>query len=177
MLRLCLLVALCVAAPVALTAGEDQFNGAWIAWLCPAGVQNDPVKCSTLVLELHQKQDRICGAHVFATAGATQLDEGPAPSIAGSVFNGIAIVSVESGRVTPPLKVQVEVKAMRGGLQWRRLDNPEGDYLLPLSARLSKSRHGSLFHPVFGQKLGAGCAAILNMPTGSATSAAAPEPR
>ncbi len=161
-MRLTVLYALLMTSLSAMAADEGQFSGAWVAWICPAGTQYDPVKCANLVLELQQKHDRLCGAHVFATAGARQLDEGPSPSLTGIVSNGTAIVSVESGRASPPLKVKVEIKLARGGLQWRRLENPEGDYLLPLSAHLSKSKHGSLLHPVLGQRLEASCAAILN---------------
>jgi hypothetical protein len=148
-----------------------DFNGAWVAWICPAGVQYDPIKCANLVLQLHQKQDKVCGAHVFATAGARQIDEGGAPSLTGTVADGSAAVSVESGRAAQ-LKVQVELKMTRGGLQWRRVENPEGDYLLPLSAQLTKSKHGSLLHPVFAQKLEASCAAVLNQSSAPAPSAA-----
>jgi hypothetical protein len=175
-MRLSVFLALLIVGRIAMAAGDGQFSGVWIAWICPAGVQYDPVKCSNLVLELQQKQDKLCGAHVFATAGARQLDEGAAPSLTGSVSNGVAVVSVESGRASPPLKIQVEMKMVRGSLQWRRLENPEGDYLLPLSAQLSKSKYGSLFHPVFEQKLQASCVSILNMAADPAASAAARSP-
>jgi len=161
-MRLPILFALLVVLPCVAAPGDGRFSGAWVAWICPAGTQYDPLTCANLVLQLHQKQDRLCGAHVFATAGARQLDEGAAPSLIGNVAEGTAIVSVESGRAAPPVKVQVELKNARGGLQWRRLDNPDGDYLLPLTAQLTKSKHGSLLHPVFAQKLEASCAAILN---------------
>jgi hypothetical protein len=163
-----LLVVLALFCTPLLCAAAEPFSGAWIAWLCPAGTAYDPGRCSNLVIELYQKQDRVCGAHVFATAGAGQLDEGSAPSVSGSISNGIALVSVESGRV-PGLKVSVEIRPARNGMQWRRLDSPEGNHLLPPTAHLSKSRHGSLFNPVFAQKLEASCSQMLNVPAAPAS--------
>jgi hypothetical protein len=172
-MRLAVLVALLFAVFAAHGADENPFSGAWVGWICPAGAQADPMRCSNLVLQLQQKDGKVCGAHVFATAGAAQLDEGAAPSLTGSVANGVAAVTVESARTSPPVKIRVEMQMARGGLQWRRLDSPEGDYLLPLSARLSKSKYGSLLHPVFAQKLDASCAAIFSAPP---RQAAAPAP-
>jgi hypothetical protein len=175
-MRLPVLFALLILGPCAAVAADGSFSGAWVAWICPAGIQYDPIKCANLVLQLHQKQDKVCGAHVFATAGARQIDEGGAPSLTGTIADGTATVSVESGR-TAQLKVQVELRMARGGLQWRRVDNPEGDYLLPLSAQLTKSKHGSLLHPVFAQKLEASCAAILNQSSAPASApSTAPRP-
>jgi hypothetical protein len=143
---------------------DDDFSGAWLAWVCPAGVKNDPGQCSNFVLELFQKRDKLCGSHVFATAGAGRIDEGAAPSLTGTVSDGVANIVVESGRAGPPIRVRAELTMEKGRLQWRRLENPSGDYLLPLSIQLTKSRHGTLLTPVFQQKLKAACSTISNLP-------------
>ncbi len=145
-------------------AGTDtgDFTGAWTAWLCPSGTRNDPTKCSNFVLELFQKQDKLCGAHVFATAGAGQLDEGAAPSLAGTIADGTATVVVVSGRAVPTVRIPVTLKIAKGVLQWQRIESPDGDYLLPLSVQLTRSRHATLFSTVFEQKLKAACSAVTN---------------
>jgi hypothetical protein len=167
-MRLLMLLALLTLGPGAAAADQNrELGGAWIAWLCPPGIQNDPGKCSSFVLELFQKQDKLCGAHVFATAGAGQLDEGAAPSLTGTITDGIAVVVVQSSRATPPIQVRVELSRVEDRLQWRRLEEPAGDYLLPLSTQLKKSRHGTLFSPIFENNLRAACAAIFNVPDDS----------
>ena len=161
---LVLLIVLLVPCSQAGAGNADgDFNGAWTAWLCPSGSRYDPNKCSNFVLELFQKQDRLCGAHLFATAGARQLDEGTAPSLAGTIVDGIATVVVTSGRAAPSIQVQVTLKIVKGVLQWQRLDKPAGDYLLPLSVQLTRSRHATLFSTVFEQKLKAACSTVTNI--------------
>ncbi len=155
-------------------AGEADFSGAWVAWLCPAGVKRDSGKCSNFVLELHQKDDKLCGAHFFATAGAANIDEGAAPSLMGQIANGTASVTAISSRASPPVRLRAEIKRVDGGLQWRRLDEPPGDYLLPLHTRLTKSKSRTLFAPIFAQQLDAACASAFTMIDGRNAAAAAP---
>jgi hypothetical protein len=149
----------------ALAAAEADFNGAWVASLCPKDVPRESGQCSNFVLELHQKGDMLCGAHFFATAGAARVDEGAAPSLIGTVANGVASAEVVSGRASPPVRVQVEMKMANGVLQWQRLENPQGDFLMPLSARLSRSRSRTLFAPVFEQELRAACQSAFTVAT------------
>lgn len=166
------LVSCCsLAGPV---NGDGDFNGAWTAWLCPSGGRYDPNTCSNFVLELFQKQGRLCGAHLFATAGAGRLDEGAAPSVDGTIANGSATVVVVSGRGTSPVRVPVSLKIVNGVLQWRRLESPAGDYLLPLSTQLTRSRHATLFSAVFEQKLKAACSTVSSV---AAESETPPAPR
>lgn len=145
-----------LALPAPVLAADD-FSGAWIAWLCPSGVQRDSGKCANFVLELHQKDGRLCGAHFFSTAGAERVDEGTPPSVLGDIENDVARVIAVSTRATPPVTVRVEMKKSNGVLQWLRLDNPSGDYLLPQTTRLSRSKSRTLFAPVFEQELKAAC--------------------
>jgi hypothetical protein len=168
-MRLLTLLAFAACCPHTAAVGSDgNFSGAWVAWLCPAGVRYDPAICSNFVLELYQARDKLCGAHVFATAGAVQMDEGAAPSLLGTIAGSTATVVVESGRASPPIRVRSELTMVKDGLQWRRLESPDGDYLLPVSARLSRSRHETLLHPVFAQKLRAACAAANAAPEAGA---------
>lgn len=151
------LAALLLLIPFTQAHAADDFSGAWVAWLCPNGVQRDSGRCSNFVLELHQRDGRLCGAHFFATAGAERVDEGMAPSVMGEIANGTATVTTISTRANPPVRVRVEMKKANGALQWLRLDNPSGDYLLPQSTRLTRSRSKTLFAPLFEQELKAAC--------------------
>ncbi|HYD61487.1 MAG TPA: hypothetical protein VEC35_14065 [Noviherbaspirillum sp.] len=160
-MRLHTLIAIALFASVPPAFAIDDFSGAWIAWICPNGVQRESGKCSNFVLELHQKDDQLCGAHFFATAGAERVDEGMAPSVVGEIVNDTAMVVATSTRAMPPVKVRVEMKKENGGLQWLRLQNPSGDYLLPQVTRLSKSRSKTLFAPVFEQELRAACSSAF----------------
>jgi hypothetical protein len=144
-------------------AQSDDFSGAWIASICPAGLQRDSGKCSSFVLELHQKDGKLCGAHSFATAGAERIDEGAAPSITGDIANGVAHATVVSTRAGRQTRVPVEMKKINGALQWQRLQTPPGDYLLPASSRLSKAKSKTLFAPVFEQELKAACSSAFAM--------------
>lgn len=160
-MRLHTLIAMSLSVPFAPALAVDDFSGAWVAWICPSGVQRESGKCSNFVLELHQKDDQLCGAHFFATAGAERVDEGMAPSVIGEIVDGTAMVVATSTRVMPPVKVRVEMKKDNGGLQWLRVQNPSGDYLLPQATRLSKSKSKTLFAPVFEQELTAACSSAF----------------
>ena len=157
------LFALFLLAPLSPASAVDDFSGAWVAWICPNGVQRDSGMCSNFVLELHQNGDRLCGAHFFSTAGAERIDEGMAPSVLGEIANDVATVMATSTRATPPVKVKVEMKKSNGMLHWIRLEHPSGDYLLPQATRMSKSRSKTLFAPVFEQELKAACASAFVM--------------
>lgn len=156
-------------------AADADFSGAWVAWLCPGETRRESGLCSNFVLELHQQENRLCGAHFFATAGAARVDEGGAPSLTGDIVNGIANIVVVSGRGAPPVRVRVEMKKVKGMLQWQRLDSPRGDYLMPLSTRLAKSRSKTLFAPVFEQELKAACSSAFTMAAEGVPPPAAPQ--
>jgi hypothetical protein len=163
-MRLPTLLVLLMFFPYALAAADDNdFSGAWTAWLCPSGVQSNSGRCANFVLELMQKDDKLCGAHVFATAGAGRLDEGAAPSLTGNIADGAATAMVTSGRASPRIRVQVELRMENGLLQWKRLENPKGDYLLPLSAQLTRSRSKTLMTPLFEHELRAACSSVFSM--------------
>lgn len=162
-MRLHSLLPLLLCAPLTPAFAVDDLSGAWVAWICPNGVQRDSGKCSNFVLELHQKDDQLCGAHFFSTAGAERIDEGMAPSVLGEISNDVATVVAMSTRTNPPVKVRVEMKKAGGMLHWIRMEHPAGDYLLPKATRLSKSRSKTLFAPVFEQELKAACASAFVM--------------
>jgi hypothetical protein len=143
-------------------AAEGDYAGAWVATLCPAKEQPSSGKCSNFVLELLQQENRVCGAHVFTTAGAAEMDEGPAPSVVGEVAGETATGVAVSGRGTPPVRLQVELTLMDGALHWKRLDNPPGDYLLPRKAKLTRAKGKSLFAPFFVQELQSMCSLHFN---------------
>lgn len=143
---------------------EAGYNGAWIAWICPSGVERSSGLCANFVLELMEKDGKLCGSHMFATAGAARIDEGGAPSLTadidsrGSGASGIAVSTLSP----TPLRMRVELTLDNGALRWKRLDSPSGDHLLPLNARLTKSKSRTLLAPVFEQELRAACAHVFN---------------
>jgi hypothetical protein len=161
-MRFLTLLALLLPCSIAV-ANDNDFSGAWVAWLCPNDVQRESGLCSNFVLELIQKEGKLCGAHMFATAGATRVDEGAAPSVIGDISDGTAKIVAISGRAALPVRVRVEIKKLNGALQWQRLENPKGDYLLPLNARLTRSRSRTLFAPLFEQELKAACSSVFAM--------------
>jgi hypothetical protein len=169
--RLLILVAACAplsslfGMPSAHAADGSDFSGAWVAWICPSGASKDSGKCSNFVIELIQKDSKLCGTHVFATPGASQMDEGEAASLTGDITGDTASVIVLSSRVSPPLKVSGELKLTKSSrLQWRRQGNPSGDHLLPESATFTKSRNKTLRTPTFERDLQLACAAQLAPP-------------
>lgn len=165
---------LLMLAPYSLAADSQDFAGVWTGWQCPSGLQPQSGKCANFVLELHQKQERLCGSHMFATAGATQVDEGSAPSITGMIANGTASIIVESSGRKEPVQAKAELSIVKGKLFWKRLENPGGAYLLPQSMHLNRSRHGTLFTPTFEQQLKAVCSSMMNVP--AAASSGTPPP-
>jgi len=145
------------------SAADSEFGGTWVAWLCPEGVQRESGQCSNFVLELHQQQDKLCGAHLYASPGAARVDEGAAPSVTGDIANGTANVVVVSGRSSPPVRVRAEMRKVNGMMQWQRIESPRGDYLMPLSTRMTKSKSKTLFAPVFEHELKAACLSLFTM--------------
>ncbi|HEY8605778.1 MAG TPA: hypothetical protein VIM12_01530 [Noviherbaspirillum sp.] len=151
-----------LAAAFPARADTSDFSGAWQAWLCPEGVQRESGKCSTFVLELHQKGERLCGVHTFSTADATRVDEGVAPSLSGTMSDEVATVTVTSTFGRAPVPVKAELRRTGATLQWLRLDAPKGDFLLPQKARLTRAKKKSLFAPLFAQELQAVCLSAFN---------------
>jgi hypothetical protein len=164
-----------VGASPAFAAGDGDFSGNWTAWICPKGEvssQPDPARCSSFVLSLYQKENKLCGSHLFATAGATQLDEGDAPSISASIDKDAAHGTVQSRRGAAPVQLKVDLKLVENVLTWQRVDNPAGDYMLPRAARLRRSGKGDLFGAEFAQRLSSVCASALLVATTAAPSVA-----
>lgn len=156
-------------------AANSDFSGPWVAWLCPNGVTRDSGKCSNFVLELHQREGKLCGAHMFATAGAAQMDEGAAPSISGDIRDDTATVIAVSGRGTPPTRIRAELKLVNGVLQWQRLENPSGEYLFPMQTRMTRAKRKTLFAPVFEHELRAACLSMFTIAAEQARAKAAAE--
>jgi hypothetical protein len=161
---LLLLACLCLN-PVAAFAAENDWNGSWTGYACPKGVATDPARCSSFFLRLHSRNAKVCGSHVFATAGAKQMDEGGTPSVLAQLEGNTASGKVESLRTSPPTSIVVTLHLDNGELRWQRNDNPAGDYLLPRNLVLTRSRQGSMLSAMFEQRLSASCSAHLDMPT------------
>jgi hypothetical protein len=154
-----------LAAFMPIVAAASDFTGVWTAPVCPPGTKYAPGKCSQFVLELFQRQDRLCGSHVFATASASMVDEGgSAPSVSGSIGGETASVNLLSsrGKAQVPVSAELTLAAGGSGLQWKRTDKPGRDDLLPPTASFTRSRHKTLFNPVFAQQLSAACSLVNN---------------
>lgn len=154
---------------------QSGYSGAWVAWICPSGVERSSGQCSNFVLELMEKDGKLCGSHMFATAGAARIDEGGAPSLTADIDGGGGSSGGASGiavsTLSPtPIRMRIELTLDNGALRWKRLDSPSGDYLLPLNARLTKSRSRTLLAPVFEQELRAACAYVFNTAADQAAS-------
>lgn len=158
-----LLIAIIVPAVSTVYAADAGFAGVWTAPVCPRGVAPEPGKCGQFVLELFQKQGKLCGSHVFATPGASMVDEPAnpaAPSVSGDIADDTATVSLASTRSKAPRGVEAELKLARGTLLWKRLDKPGRDELIPATAHFTRSRYKTLMAPVFAQQLSAACSLV-----------------
>ena len=137
------------------TQRQRTFVGAWTAWMCPAGVAHDPEKCGNFGIFLYQKEGRLCGAHTFATANASRLDEGGAPSIIGKLNGLEADATVQSGRSDPPVRMRVRMSLAKNTLHWKIVGmepshGGTGEYLIPEDVWLT-----STFEPVFSEDFAA----------------------
>ena len=161
MRRFVILLVLAASFPAARAAGN--FAGVWTSAVCPRGVAAAPGKCAQFVLELYQKQNKLCGAHVFATPSADMVDEAvnpSMPSVSGDVEEDTATVSVASVRSKAPRGVEAELKLSHGMLLWKRVDKPAGNELIPVTAQFKRSHYKTLMAPVFAQQLAASCSMI-----------------
>lgn len=161
---LILLPALFLSSVAVAVPAQSDFSGVWTAVVCPTGTKHDAATCAHFVLELFQKQDKLCGSHLFATPSAVQVDDaaGGSPTLTGTIADHTATVTVNRAR--PADGVQAELKLERGTLQWHRLDKPAKNDLLPVNVRFTKSRAKTLLNPVFAQQLSAACSMIPIQP-------------
>lgn len=142
----------------------DAMGGAWTGWVCPQGGGKDVARCSSFTLQLLARNNRVCGSHLFATAGAREMDEGELPSLFATVDAELATGTVESGRGSSPMRLPVKLSREGDELHWQLVETPVGDYLLPASIRMKRARQGGL-HPLAEQRLIAACAVFLDTPT------------
>ncbi|HJV52960.1 MAG TPA: hypothetical protein VJ652_15945 [Noviherbaspirillum sp.] len=153
-------------ASASVSAAPGDFSGVWTALVCPSGIKNDPGQCTHFILELYQRQDKLCGSHLFATPGSIQMDErtGAGPTLTGTIADDTATVTVADQRARSAQSVRAELKLARGGLQWHRVDKPGKNDVLPVNVRFAKSRAKTLLNPVFAQQLSAACTMLSPQP-------------
>src|ERR1700676_4039037 len=125
----------------------NLFEGGWNAWLCPAGISQDPNKCGNFALYLYVANGKLCGAHAFATAGGGRTDEGSAPSIVGAIVGSSADIAITSGRADPPVTLRARMTRKGLRLHWKTLDSKLGDYLIPPDVWLTRDKS-----PVFSDE-------------------------
>jgi uncharacterized protein YecT (DUF1311 family) len=143
------------------------FAGGWTAWMCPPRVEPDPEKCANLGIYLYERHGQLCGAHTFATANATRLDEGGAPSILGKLNGPQAEVIVESGRSEPPVHLRVQISFAKEQLHWKIVGaepshGGSGEYLVPEDVWLRRDDE-----PVFSKEFAAELKAACESPSPS----------
>jgi uncharacterized protein YecT (DUF1311 family) len=149
------------------TRGQQTFAGAWTARMCPAGVAQNPEKCASFDIFLYQKEGQLCGAHTFATANASRLDEGGAPSIIGKLDGLEADVTAQSGRSDPPVRMRVRMSLAKNRLHWKMVgmepsQGGTGEYLIPEDVWLS-----STFESVFSEDFAAELETVCEGPSPS----------
>jgi uncharacterized protein YecT (DUF1311 family) len=131
---------------------QPTFAGGWTAWMCPPGAAHDPEHCASFEIFLYEKEGQLCGAHIFATANATRLDEGGAPSIIGKLNGPEADMIAQSGRSDPPVRMRVRMSLAKNGLHWKMVgmepsQGGSGEYLIPEDVWLH-----STFEHVFSEE-------------------------
>lgn len=152
-----------VSLPLTASA-ENDWNGAWTGYVCPEGSAVNPARCASLFLRLYSRNAKVCGSHVFATAGAKEMDEGATPSIMATLDGTSAKGTVQSTRASPPLSIPLSMQLQNSALRWQLGGSAEGDYLLPRNLSLTHARQGGMLSALFEQRLSASCAAWLDMP-------------
>lgn len=155
-------------------AAQDDWNGAWTGYVCAQGGVVDPARCASLFLRLYSRNARVCGSHVFATAGAKEMDEGGTPSIVATTEGTLARGSVQSTRASPPLSIPLSLQLENGKLRWQLGGNAVGDYLLPRNLDLSHAKAAGMLSPLFEQRLAASCSAYLDVPVNKPAAAQHP---
>jgi predicted dehydrogenase len=158
---LALFAACCLLAPS--SPARADFTGAWVGTICPGGADRSAGQCANFVLELIERDGKVCGAHMYATPGAERIDEGAAPSVTADLADGVATGIAVSGLGPTPVRIPVALQIENGTLRWQRLESPPGDYLLPRNARLTRSKSRTLFAPLFEQELRAACTYVFNL--------------
>ena len=135
------LIALLALASVSSGAVPD-FSGEWEIALCYNG-KDQP--CGSAHFSLLQYGTRICGDHMFYTAGAGRMNEGNPGSVRGTVEGDTAVLLVRSGRNG----ALVRGKATRVGndLRWKTLEKlepgePVGDGLILSEGILKREPKG-----------------------------------
>jgi hypothetical protein len=172
-----LLALACLGLCPLMAVAQDDWDGAWTGYVCPPGSAVNPARCASLYLRLYSRNARVCGSHVFATAGAKEMDEGGTPSIVASVEHKLARGTVQSTRASPALSIPLSMQLDGQALRWQLGGNPDGDYLLPRNLALTRSKQGGMLSPMFEQRLSASCAAYLDMPANNSGPTPSPPAR
>lgn len=113
--------------------GADAFSGTWHYVQC--GKVNRESDCRGLTLILIQDGSRLCGVHgIHATppVGNVQLDDGPGPSVSGTLRGNSAVIVLLHGRTGALAKAEISLDG--GKLLWKLVEGPEGDPYLPDTA-------------------------------------------
>lgn len=141
---------------------QESFDGAWTSSICAKGKSRKAGECSTFVLELMERDGKLCGTHMYATPGAERIDEGAAPSLTADIEGGNAS-GVAISNLATPVRMKVELRLDGRALRWEREEEPGGETLLPRKARLTRSGKPTLLAPLFAQELRAACTYVFNV--------------
>lgn len=126
-------------------SGEHSLlAGGWSAWMCPAGVKEDPDRCAMFAVFLYDRSGQLCGSYTYVSAGAEHADEGGAPSIVGRSNGTVATVVAQSDWSDPPVRVHAQMTFKDNRLHWKSgaVDTPKGssgEYWIPDDVWLNRT--------------------------------------
>ena len=139
--------------------------GGWSAWMCPAGVKEDPDRCANFGIYLYDRTGQLCGLYSYVSARAERADEGGTPSIIGQSSGTQATVVAQSDWSDPPVRVHAQLTLKDNRLHWKSgvvdiHQGGSGEYWIPDDVWLNRT-----FDPVVTDKAMADLKAACDRPS------------
>jgi hypothetical protein len=125
-------------------AARPLLAGGWSAWMCPAGVKEDPDRCSMFAIFLYDRAGQLCGLYTYVGPAAERADAGGTPSIIGRSNGAEATVVAQSDWSDPPVRVHAQMTLKDNRLHWKSgaVDIPKGssgEYWIPDDVWLNRT--------------------------------------
>lgn len=123
---------------------HSRLAGGWSAWMCPAGVKEDPDRCANFAIYLYDRAGQLCGLYTYVSARAEQADEGGTPSIIGQSNGTQATVIAQSDWSDPPVRVHAQLTLKDNSLHWKSgavdiAKGSSGEHWIPDDVWLSRT--------------------------------------